>query len=331
MLIKKRNGQEVEFDTSKIIRAIEKAMAETDKGVDSNLSKLIASDTQSYYKGVDKIPTVEEISDMAEELLAVGGRFDAAKRYILYREERKEIRNKPWPMSELQRDIYENKYRHGNESFEEFINRVSGNNDKVAKIIRNRDFIPAGRILAGRGLDRNVTLSNCYVLPQPQDNLESIFDAAKESARTYSYGGGVGFDISLLRPSGSPVNNSALSTSGPVSFMELYSLTTEIIGQKGRRGALMLSMDVDHADIINFINVKRDLDKVTSANISVRFNDKFFEEINSPKNQQIINEIAKSNWQSGEPGSLYWDRVKNWHLLQHHSEYVMTSTNPCGE
>ena len=180
-------------------------------------------------------------------------------------------------------------------------------------------------------MNRNVTLSNCYVLPQPQDNIESIFDTAKESARTYSYGGGVGFDISLLRPAGSPVNNSALSTSGPVSFMELYSTTTEIIGQKGRRGALMLSMDVDHPDIISFVNAKRDLDKVTSANISVRFNDKFFENIDTPKNQEIVNEIAKSNWQSGEPGSLYWGRVKNWHLLQYHPEYKMTSTNPCGE
>lgn len=142
---------------------------------------------------------------------------------------------------------------------------------------------------------------------------------------------GVGFDITKLRPNGSPVNNSALTTSGAVSFMELYSMTTGLIGQRGRRGALMISMDVEHPDILEFIHSKRDLDKVTNANISVRFNDNFFENLHKPKNKEIMKEIATSNWQSGEPGSLYWDRVESWHLLQHHPDYVMTSTNPCGE
>lgn len=331
MQIMKRNGTTVDFDISKISLAIQKAMAETAKGVDQKLADKISKDARDYFLKLETVPTVEDASDMAEELLAIEGRFDASKRYILYREERREIRNKPWPMSELQRDIYENKYRSGNESFSEFIDRVSGNNAEVAKIIRNRDFIPAGRILAGRGLDRNVTLSNCYVLPQPKDNLESIFDLAKLSARTYSYGGGVGFDISLLRPTGSKVNNSAITTSGPVSFMPLYSMTTEIIGQRGRRGALMLSMDVDHLDILDFINVKNDLNAVTSANISVRTNDKFFNSIQEDKNQNILDAIAESNWKSGEPGMLFWDKVQNWHLLQHHPAYLLFATNPCGE
>ena len=266
MQIMKRNGVKVEFNANKISKAIQKAMAETDKGIDKELADKVAKDAEEFFAKAGTTLSVEDASDMAEELLAVEGRFDAAKRYILYREERKEIRNKPWPMSELQRDIYENKYRNENESFGEFIKRVNGNNGKVGKAIRNRDFIFSGRILGGRGLNRNVTLSNCYVLPQPQDNIESIFDTAKESARTYSYGGGVGFDISLLRPAGSPVNNSAETTSGPVSFMELYSTTTDIIGQRGRRGALMLSMDVDHPDIIDFVSEKREIVKVTGAN-----------------------------------------------------------------
>lgn len=331
MQIIKRNGQKVAFDNSKIVEAIKKAMAETEKGVDENVALKIAIDAEDYFVKNSMTPSVEEISDMAEELLAISGRFDAAKRYILYREERKEIRNKVWNMDELQRDIYENKYRGEKEEFGDFINRVSGSNNEVAKIVRNQDFLFAGRILAGRGLNRNVTLSNCYVLPQPQDNIESIFDTAKESARTYSYGGGVGFDISLLRPAGSPVNNSAETTSGPVSFMELYSTTTDIIGQRGRRGALMLSMDVDHSDIIDFINAKRDLEKVTSANISVRTNNRFFEEIHNARNEKILNELATSNWESGEPGMLYWDRVQQWHLLSEHPDYELWSTNPCGE
>lgn len=235
MQIIKRNGEKVTFDASKISIAIQKAMAETTKGVDKKLADKVAEDAKDYFEKAGLTPSVEDASDMAEELLAIEGRFDAARRYILYREERRELRNKPWPLNELQRDIYENKYRHENEEFGSFIQRTSGNNPEIAKVLRNREFIFAGRILAGRGLDRNVTLSNCYVLQQPQDNIESIFDVAKESARTYSFGGGVGFDISLLRPAGSPVNNSAESTSGPVSFMELYSTTTDIIGQKGRR------------------------------------------------------------------------------------------------
>src|SRR5699024_9832713 len=126
-----------------------------------------------------------------------------ARSYILYREERAAKREIGWELTELQADIYENKYRYRDESFKEFLNRVSGNNLEVRKLIECQRFLFAGRILAGRGLShlgRNVTLSNCYVLPQPEDNIESIFDVSKYMARTYSYGGGVGTDLSLLRP-----------------------------------------------------------------------------------------------------------------------------------
>lgn len=91
----------------------------------------------------------------------------------------------------------------------------------------------------------------------------------------------------------------------------------------------MLSMDVDHPDIIDFINAKRDLEKVTSANISVRTNNRFFEEIHNARNKKILNELATSNWESGEPGMLYWDRVQQWHLLSEHPDYELWSTNPC--
>ena len=131
----------------------------------------------------------------------------------------------------------------------------------------------AGRILANRGLPKDgikVTYSNCYVLSPPQDNLESIFDTAKYLARTFSYGGGVGIDISNLRPRGALVHNSAKTTTGAVSFMDLYSMTTGLISQRGRRGALMISMDVNHPDIEEFIDLKTDLEKVTKANISVK-------------------------------------------------------------
>jgi ribonucleoside-diphosphate reductase alpha chain len=119
-------------------------------------------------------------------------------------------------------------------------------------------WIPGGRVLAGAGdLYRLKTLANCFVTEVEEDNIESIYTAAAECARTYSYGGGIGVDISPLRPKDSIVHNAADSSTGAVSFMELYSQTTGLIGQSGRRGALMLTIDVKHPDIFNFISIKK--------------------------------------------------------------------------
>ena len=138
-------------------------------------------------------------------------------------------------MDELQKSIWKNKYQYKDETFNEWIERISGGNPKIAKLIRERKFLFAGRILANRGLykdDIKVTYSNCYVLKPPEDNLESIFDTAKNLARTFTYGGGVGIDISNLRPNGATVHNAAKTTSGAVSFMDLYSMTTGLIRSK---------------------------------------------------------------------------------------------------
>ena len=141
--------------------------------------------------------TVEDIQDNVEVLLMESNRKDVAKNYILYREKRSDIRKSKWQMDELQKSIWANKYQYNNETFNEWIERVSGGNKKIAKLIRERKFLFAGRILANRGLPKDgikVTYSNCYVLSPPRDNLESIFDTAKYLARTFSYGGGVGID-----------------------------------------------------------------------------------------------------------------------------------------
>ncbi len=178
---------------------------------------------------------------------------------------------------ELPLRIWNKKYRKDeSETFEDWLTRVSGGNEEVKQLIREKKFLFAGRILSNRGIsDRKGTLSNCYVLPAPEDNLESIFKTASDMARTFSYGGGVGIDLSHLRPFGAKVNNAALTTSGPVGFMELYSQTTNTIAQNGRRGATMISMDINHPDIEQFIDIKTDLSKVNYANISVRVNDNF--------------------------------------------------------
>ena len=125
-------------------------------------------------------------------------------------------------------------------------------------------YLPGGRVIAGSGdLYRLKTLANCFVSTIADDSIEGIYKAAYEAARTYSYGGGIGIDISHLRPKNAKVHNAADNSTGAVSFMELYSMTTGLIGQSGRRGALMLTIDVKHPDVIDFINVKKDPNWVT--------------------------------------------------------------------
>lgn len=177
-------------------------------------------------------------------------------------------------------DIWEKKYRYNNETFDEFLDRVSSHDEEVKQLIIDKKFLFGGRILANRNTDiKGITYSNCYVIPEVEDNIESIYNTCGMLARTFSYGGGCGVDISKLRPAGAQVNNSARTTTGAVSFMQTLSMVAETIGQRGRRGATMLSMDVNHPDIEQFVDIKTDLTKVTGANISVRVNDKFMKAV----------------------------------------------------
>lgn len=254
--------------------------------------------------------------------------------------------------NQLSLDIWNNKYRCGEETFEEWLDRVSGGNAGVRQLIKDKKFIFGGRILANRGLQRNsrkITLSNCYVIPAPEDNLESIFECATQLARTYSYGGGCGIDVSKLRPKGSKVNNAARTTSGTVSFMDFFSYVTGLIGQEGRRGALMISIDCTHPDLEEFINLKSDLDLCTKANISVRVSDEFMRAVTEDKEwtlffetdseviekkvnaRKIFKLLAKRNWEMAEPGILYWDRIKNYNMLDTDSNFEFAGVNPCAE
>ena len=178
--------------------------------------------------------------------------------------------------NELSINIFNKKYRNGEETLEEFFERVSHGYEPVKQLIIDKKFIFGGRILASRGVSgRKVTYSNCYVIAPPDDNIESIFECTAKLARTYSYGGGCGVDLSKLRPNGAAVHNASKTSSGPVSFMDMFSQVTQTISQNGRRGALMISIDVNHPDIDEFIDCKTDLERVKFANISVRVNDEF--------------------------------------------------------
>lgn len=350
--VEKRNGSIVEFEGDKIVNAISKAMGETDVGVDEILAKEIADKAFNSFNELDIID-IEQIQDFVEIKL-MKSRPKVAKRYILYRDERARLREEGWVMNDLQRDIYEKKYRFENEKFDHFLTRVSGGNEFIKKAIKDKKIMPAGRVLAGRGLDkhgRKVTLSNCYVMPKVEDNIESIFDTAKYLARTYSYGGGAGLTLSKLRPKGAKVNNAASTTTGAVSFMDLYSLVTGLIGMKGRRGALMLNLDCDHPDIEDFIDVKNDLDKVNFANISVNITDEFMKAVVEDRDfelyfkveatgeeiskiisaKDLFRKLAKNNWDMAEPGILYQGRIENWHLMSKDEDFEFAGVNPCAE
>ena len=141
-------------------------------------------------------------------------------------------------------------------------------------------IVPGGSVMSGLGSDNPVSLSNCFVIPSPKDSISNIFDTARDMAQIYKRRGGIGVDISKLRPSGSIVHNAANTSSGSISFMELYSKVTEIIGQSGRRGASLISIDIRHPDVLNFITCKSDLSKITGANISVKIDKEFRDAVN---------------------------------------------------
>ena len=124
--------------------------------------------------------------------------------------------------NQLSLDIWKNKYQRNNETLDEWFDRVSGGNEKVKKLIQQKKFLFGGRILSNRGIknDEKVTYSNCYVITPPEDSIESIYESRTKLARTYSYGGGCGIDISKLSPAGAKVRNQAKATSGAVSFMQ---------------------------------------------------------------------------------------------------------------
>ena len=249
-------------------------------------------------------------------------------------------------------DIWQKKYQYENESFDEWLERVSGGNEEVKKLIKDKKFLFGGRILANRGLNKlgkKVTYSNCYVL-STGDSIEEIYKTCSDMARTFSYGGGVGVSLNPLRPRGSVVNNSAKYTTGTVSFMDTFSQVAETIGQNGRRGATMLSLSCEHPDLEEFIDIKNDLTKVTKANISVEITDKFMQAVINKEMfktkfvvgtgeiiekevdaYKLFHKLAYNNWNMGEPGMLFWDTIENYNLMSKDKNFKYAGVNPCAE
>lgn len=264
-----------------------------------------------------------------------------------------------WYDNEISRGILAAKYYHEGETTpQQFIDRVSSIfkgdfRERIKEYITDGDFSPAGRTLyaAGSRGKFKVSMSNCYILPSPEDNLESIFHSNYEIARIFSYGGGIGINISNLRPAGSRVHNVARTSTGAVSFMKIFNTTGEVISQNGRRGAQMVGLNCSHPDIYEFLHIKQNEEKLSSMNISILFTDEFMEAVRDDKEytlrfhvestgeniertiraRDFFREFCETQWDWGDPGALFSDRLNDYHLLAGYDEYQIEITNPCGE
>ena len=216
--------------------------------------------------------------------------------------------------------------------------------------------IPQGGPMTGIGNDYQVaSLSNCFVIghDRPADSYGGIMKMDEEQVQLMKRRGGVGHDLSHIRPAGTPVLNSALTSTGLVPFMERYSNSTREVAQDGRRGALMLSVSIKHPDAESFIDAKMQQGKVTGANVSVKIDDEFMRDAIAGKEytqqypidsktpvivkkinaQQLWKKIVHNAWKSAEPGILFWDTVLRESVADCYADlgYRTVSTNPCGE
>ncbi|NQU35544.1 MAG: adenosylcobalamin-dependent ribonucleoside-diphosphate reductase [Bacteroidetes bacterium] len=229
--------------------------------------------------------------------------------------------------------------------------------DSVFEVLKDFKYIiPAGSPMAGVGNDNQISsLSNCFVIGNDgdSDSYGGILKIDQEQVQLMKRRGGVGHDLTHIRPKGSPVKNTALTSTGVVPFMDRYSNSTREVAQDGRRGALMLSIGIKHPDSEDFIDAKMEQGKVTGANISVKLDDEFMKsvkdgttytqqypvnsanptykkEINS---RELWNKIVHNAWSSAEPGILFWDTVIRESIPDVYPEhgFKTVSTNPCGE
>ena len=215
-------------------------------------------------------------------------------------------------------------------------------------------IVPQGSPMFGIGNDHQIiSLSNCYVVESPKDSYGGILKVDEHLAQISKRRGGVGVDISTLRPAGEPVKNAARTSTGIGSWMERYSNTIREVGQAGRRGALMLSIHVAHKDIESFITIKNDSSKVTGANISVLLSNEFLEAVEKGEKfrlrfpvdappsdsdiyvdaKELWKKIIHNAWLRAEPGLLFWDQITKYNAVDCYAEdgYKTISTNPCAE
>jgi len=218
--------------------------------------------------------------------------------------------------------------------------------DRFYESLRDFKFVPGGRILSGAGTGHQVTYYNCFVIPSPEDSRGGILDNLKVMTEIMARAGGVGINLSSLRPRGSYIKTVNGTASGPCSWAELYSVATGDVIQQGgsRRGALMLMLNDDHPDIEEFITVKRNLTRINHANLSVCVSDAFMAAVKNDQPWNLVwqgevkktirardlwNLICESAWASGEPGLVFIDRYNKESNTWYYEKIICV--NPCGE
>ncbi|MGO1076644.1 adenosylcobalamin-dependent ribonucleoside-diphosphate reductase [Inquilinus sp. CA228] len=217
--------------------------------------------------------------------------------------------------------------------------------ERFLGILRDHRYLPAGRILAGAGTGRDVTLFNCFVMGTVPDSMAGIFAHLREAALTLQQGGGIGYDFSTIRPKGAPVAGVAADASGPLSFMDVWDAMCRTIMSAGsRRGAMMATLRCDHPDVVDFIEAKRTPGRLRMFNLSVLVTDPFMQAVadDAPWDlafggrifrtlpaRELWDRIMRSTYDSAEPGVIFIDRINAQNNLQYCEQ--IQSTNPCGE
>jgi ribonucleoside-diphosphate reductase alpha chain len=372
--IKKRDGKIIKFKAVKIYNAINKAFKAT-----KTPNKPVKQLTDNVIKILNKkfkktIPTVEDIQDTVEEVLLNNNYLNVLRSYVIYREKHhklrqekgyKEIKQEPIltvnALKVLQkRYLLKDEKGHIIETPRQMFYRVAKaiafidkkykqnykkTEKEFYKALINLEFLPNSPTLFNAGTNTNLSLSACFVLPI-EDSLKSISNTIKNTALIEKAGGGVGFSFSKLRPKGGIVGTTHGTASGPLSFMRIFDITTEVIKSGGRRrGAMMGILNIDHPDILDFIKAKQKKNFLTNFNLSVAVTNRFMNAVKKNKNFSLINPhtkkitktlnakklfnlITKNTWKTGDPGLIFIDEINRKNQIP---EIKIEATNPCGE
>lgn len=259
-----------------------------------------------------------------------------------------------WLNTDLGIQIWKKKYQHNEETFDQWLDRVSGKDERVKDLIVKKKFLFGGRTLSNRGLNSG-SYSNCYSSGFVEDDLLAIMQVNTNLAMTYKAQGGQGVSLSKIRPKGTLIGG-RYESDGIVPIMEMYNRTTESIMQGGsRKGALMLSIDITHKEAETFINIKSDGTRINKANLSLEIDDEFMSIVKESykTNTEIplyvtrfygsqkieykiipiilYKQLIKQAHLSAEPGVLFVDKFRNYNLMEFCDDYQIETCNPCGE